>query len=92
MAHYDDWDEPLSESEVKEELDNLKYEISRLKIEVEKLESDLEFPLSTVSRLTIQEEIRRLEYRIKSEQEKVWFIEIKSDLGEDIYRYQYKRG
>lgn len=92
MAHYDDLNEPLSESEIEEELDNLKYEISRLKIEVEKLESDLEFPLSTVSRLTIQQEIRKLEYRIKSEQEKIWFIEHKVALGENIYRYQYKRG
>lgn len=92
MAHYDDLNEPLSESEIEEELDDLKYEISRLKIEVDKLESDLEFPLSTVSRLTIQQEIANLEHRIMTEQEKVWFIEHKVGLGENVYRYQYERG
>lgn len=92
MAHYDDWDEPLSESEVKEELEDLRYEISRLEIEVRKLEIDLGYPLSVVSKLLIKREITNLKSRIISEQEKVWFIEHKVYLGESIYRYQYKRG
>lgn len=92
MAHYDDLNEPLSKSEIEEELEDLKYEISRLEIELSKLESDLGYPISVVSKLLIKREMTNLKSKILSEQEKIWFIEYKVGLGEDVYRYQYKRG